>query len=398
MARNGKKRFASIFSGCGGFDLGFMWAGFECALALDIDPLAVAVHQNNLNSTAVVCDVSNGHLPIDSLQHLDVLLAGSPCQGFSTAGKRAFDDPRNHLLLTAGKIATIVKPRVFVAENVAGITAEPHVHYWKALERMLRQAGYRTAEFLCVGTSMGVAQIRKRAVLIAWNTEIENDITLPTVEGGTLGNVLANCSDAPNHNPKLLSRSSDQYKIARRVKPGQKLSNVRGGPRALHTWQIPEVFGKTSPSERAVLETLLRLRRRRRIRETGDADPVPTKVLEAELGKPITGLLNQLLVRGYVRKVGRLFDLSHTFNGKFRRLQLDQPSLTVDTRFGNPRYFLHPTQHRGFSVREAARIQGFPDSFVFCGSEIRQFRLVGNAVPPPLAHSLATVVKRLLPR
>jgi len=72
--------------------------------------------------------------------------------------------------------------------------------------------------------------------------------------------------------------------------------------------------------------------------------------------------------------------------------------LTVDTRFGSPRYFLHPSQQRGFTVREAARIQGFPDSYVFLGSTREQYRLIGNAVPPPLGEFAADITKRLLGR
>ena len=89
-------------------------------------------------------------------------------------------------------------------------------------------------------------------------------------------------------------------------------------------------------------------------------------------------------------------DLSHTFNGKYRRLSWDHPAPTVDTRFGDPKYYLHPEEQRGLSVREAARIQGFPDDFVFAGSKAAQFRMVGNAVPPPLAKQLAEAIREYL--
>jgi len=385
-------KFASIFSGCGGFDLGFVRAGFTCEMALDIDPSAIDVHRKNLKSPAFVCDLSNGHVPLETLSDLDVLLAGSPCQGFSTAGRRKFDDPRNQLLLTAGNIATLVRPKVFIAENVAGVTAMPHSYYWDSLILMLREAGYRTASLICRATQMGVPQIRKRALIIAWNTGAETEISLPYVCGGTLRSALSNVVGTLNHQPKPLPSDGDLYKVATRIKQGQKLSNVRGGPRAVHTWQIPEVFGRTTEVERTVLETLMRMRRRHRMRVIGDADPVSERRLSTELGYSVSSPLKRLIGKGYVRRAGRRYDLSHTFNGKFRRLYLDLPSLTVDTRFGNPRYFLHPTQQRGFTVREAARIQGFPDSFVFSGSESSQFRLIGNAVPPPLARGLASFV------
>jgi len=105
----------------------------------------------------------------------------------------------------------------------------------------------------------------------------------------------------------------------------------------------------------------------------------------------------QVLTRkGYIRPIGRRIDLTHTFNGKFRRLSWSQPSPTVDTKFGEVRLFLHPDEDRSFTVREAARLQGFPDSFVFMGAPKEQFRLVGNAVPPPMGRSIGKLIRSLL--
>ena len=96
--------------------------------------------------------------------------------------------------------------------------------------------------------------------------------------------------------------------------------------------------------------------------------------------------------------MGAFYDLTNAFNGKFRRLKWDQPAPTVDTRFGQPRYFLHPDEDRGFSVREAARIQGFPDAYKFPSSDSIAFRLIGNAVPPPMANAIALFAMNNLPR
>ena len=125
-------------------------------------------------------------------------------------------------------------------------------------------------------------------------------------------------------------------------------------------------------------------------------NPLSTAILKKEFGRDWLALVRVLHGKGYLRQIGKAYDLAHTFNGKFRRLSWDEPSPAVDTRFGQPRYFLHPQESRGLSVREAARIQGFPDSFIFSGSRQTQFRLVGNAVPPPLALSIANVVRGLL--
>jgi DNA (cytosine-5)-methyltransferase 1 len=202
----------------------------------------------------------------------------------------------------------------------------------------------------------------------------------------------------PNHNPRRLIPHTRDWHIAKRIKAGQKLSNVRGGDNSVSTWQIPEVFGAITESERTVLELLRRLRRQDRKRDFGDADPVSYERLQIALGNTFKRNVEGLIAKGYVRRVGGCVDLVGTFNGKYRRLTWEKPSCTVDTRFGEPRYFLHPSQLRGFTVREAARIQAFPDSYVFQGDEQTQYRLIGNAVPPPLATYAADITLHLLGR
>jgi DNA (cytosine-5)-methyltransferase 1 len=123
---------------------------------------------------------------------------------------------------------------------------------------------------------------------------------------------------------------------------------------------------------------------------------VTARELGAFLGHCIGGTLQALVTKGYVRRLGNAYDLTHTFNGKFRRLLWGQPAPTVDTRFGDPWYFLHPDENRAFTVREAARVQGFPDWFIFHGPERSQYRLIGNAVPPPLAALLGTFIRGTL--
>ena len=142
-----------------------------------------------------------------------------------------------------------------------------------------------------------------------------------------------------------------------------------------------------------VLNTVLRLRRQARRRDFGDADPVSTKVLASMFGLDI---LAQLVQKGYLRQYPKFHDLTNTFNGKYRRLEMDGVSRTVDTRFGDCTSVLHPTEHRSFTVREAARIQGFSDHMEFFGTIQEQFRMIGNAVPPPMAFAIAKSVRHLL--
>ncbi len=391
-----RPNFVSLFSGCGGFDLGFQAEKFRCLAAYDIDPLAVESHRTNLRSNAQVADLSVEAFDWPKQNYIDVVVAGPPCQGFSTAGKRDFDDPRNHLLLKAGRIALKMKPQVFVAENVAGVASGKHAKYWRGLHTLFREQGYQTASIKCQAETLGVPQNRTRMVMIAWNTGRLCEPELDTISGGVLSDALLQASRAAHHAATYTLCTPTAAKIAARIQPGQKLSNVRSGPNAVHTWHIPEVFGATSRREKEVLEALLILRRRDRARAVGDADPVATHRLKRHLQRPVSADLASLIQKGYVRRISGLIDLTHTFNGKYRRLHMARPSLTVDTKFGDPRLFLHPTENRGFSVAEAAAIQGFPEWFVVPGGSRDQYRLIGNAVPPPMASKIAAFVKGAL--
>ncbi|MEN8263270.1 MAG: DNA cytosine methyltransferase [Nitrospirota bacterium] len=389
-------KFASLFSGCGGFDLGFVARGFRPQGAYDSDPEAVENFKANIDSPIYNVDLTDGVPGERSLFGIDALIAGPPCQGFSTAGKRLLDDNRNHLLTLTGHLARRIHPKVLVVENVAGALSGAHARYWNELDETMRLAGYRTHTVRCKAVDLGMAQLRKRVLLFAWRTLRDTDFTTPNLAPGSLRVVLSGVGRHKNHHPRRLCPQSRDWQIASRIKPGQKLSNVRGGNNAVATWDIPEVFGVVTENERTVLELLRRLRRQKRKRDYGDADPVSLARLEAALGRRFHRLVNGLLEKGYLRRVGERVDLTGTFNGKYRRLAWDKPSCTVDTRFGSPRYFLHPSYPRSFTVREAARIQGFDDNYIFRGSEKGQYRVIGNAVPPPLGMLAADIVKRLL--
>lgn len=396
--RNGTLKFASLFSGCGGFDLGFIQNGFRPQGAYDCDPEAVENFKANITGDIYKVDLTSGVPNERSLYGIDALIAGPPCQGFSTAGRRRIDDERNHLLTLTGHLARRIYPKILVVENVAGALSGAHARYWNELDETMRLAGYRTKTVRYQAADLGMAQLRKRILFFAWRTQRDIDFTTPNLPPGDLRSVLAGVANQPNHHPQRLSAQSREWLIAKRIKPGQKLSNVRGGENAVATWDIPEVFGSITENERTVLELLRRLRRQERQRSYGDADPVSLDRLEAALGGRFHRLVNGLVAKGYLREMEDGIDLVGTFNGKFRRLAWDKPSCTVDTRFGSPRYFLHPSQQRGFTVREAARIQGFDDSYIFHGNEKANYRLIGNAVPPPLGALAAKIVKSLLGR
>ncbi len=390
--KSSQPTFLSLFCGCGGLDLGFRNAGFRCVGAFDVDPTAVNVHKQNLRSDVHQHDLMLSIPSLGNSAEVDVVVAGPPCQGFSTAGRNDPSDPRNLLLGVPARVAEIYSPSVILIENVLGVTSDRNKHHLEKQVNALRSLGYLTSLIRCNAHSHGVPQERKRMLLLGWKSRREVTVTIPMRQGGNLAEALRDVSNAAQHHRKVLPKNTLIGEIARKIKPGQKLSNVRGGQRSIHTWDIPGAFGAITPDERSVLETLLVLRRRDRKRSRGDADPVSSRSVSQTLGFPVSRTLVSLEKKGYVRRIDGNYDLSHTFNGKYCRLRLDKPSPTVHTRFGDPRYFLHPTEHRGFTVREAARIQTFPDTFSFAGTEDQQFRMIGNAVPPVLATIVANYI------
>jgi DNA (cytosine-5)-methyltransferase 1 len=390
------KKFVSLFCGCGGFDIGFIQAGYKCISAFDNDPIAIEAYSKNIDANVKLQDLSKS-FNCNQFADVDVVIAGPPCQGFSTAGKMRYNDPRNHLLIRAVEISLSLKPKVIVIENVNGVVSKKLQNYWEKAKCLLKKK-YNVREYLFNTKDFGLAQIRKRRLLIASKNGIDSNIHLPEKEPLSLNEVMTNIAlSLPNHRPEHLYEKGHLGMIAKHIKPGQKLSNVRGGVKSVHTWNIPEVFGHVSETEVIILEVLLKLRRRKRIRNFGDADPVSAKIIFEELGIPEDKIiLSNLIEKNYIRKIGNKFDLTNTFNGKYKRLHWKEPAPTVITRFGDPRYFLHPDEDRGMTVRESARIQGFPDDYIFPGKKVDQYRLVGNAVPPPMGKKIGELISHLI--
>lgn len=388
-------KFASLFSGCGGLDLGFIQAGFKCIAAFDIDKNAVETYKKNIANHVHQLDIGKDIDEIVSkVKGVDILVAGPPCQGFSTAGKNDPKDLRNSLLLKTAEIAIKSQPRVVLIENVKGLLSPQFRGYLNTLIKQLSDNGYSVTFRVVKATEFGIPQNRSRVIILAARSTQPIDLNFPKYRLKTLKEILSGLESTSSNKFRPLAVDSIEARIAKHIQPGQKLSNVRGGEAAVHTWDIPEVFGHVSEHEKAVLESIMLVRRQKRRRPTGDADPVLPQDISQAVGFPADKVLENLITKGYVRKVDDCFDLTNTFNGKFRRLKWDGLAPTVDTRFGQPRYFLHPTEHRGFSVREAARIQGFPDTFHFDVSDSVAYRLVGNAVPPPMAKAIALLIKK----
>jgi DNA (cytosine-5)-methyltransferase 1 len=205
----------------------------------------------------------------------------------------------------------------------------------------------------------------------------------------------------PDH--KVTGAWPQKYEaIFRTIQEGQKLCNVRYANTSVYTWQIPEVFGEVSENEELILEVIGKHRRHKKYGDIPNGNPLPIDEIERLSGlSGIEAEIENLLSKGYLKLKDSKYDLKGAMfcSGLFKRPKWNEPSPTVLTNFYNPRYFLHPFQNRPFSLRECARLQGFPDTFLFTeGSHeidlVSGYRLVGNAVPPSLSRQFASMVRQ----
>ena len=445
-------RAVSLFCGCGGMDLGFAGAGFAVVRAIDLDPAAAAVHAANFGAPAVLGDVTGTDFAAwrRALGPVDVVLGGFPCQGFSKAGPKRADDPRNGLYRAMLGAVRELRPACFVAENVEGLAQNFGGRYLEQISGDFGRLGYQVAVALIDAIGYGVPQHRRRIFFVGtaagmapagWpqpscavrvrNGETGRPRSMPSALHGLLGPdggaglnggagldggaglaepVAVSAAigdlrplDAPVPGHEVLTGWPARYEaIIKAIGPGQKLCNVRHGPESVRTWDIPQAFGPVTAAERDILEAIARNRRHRRYGSIPNGNPLPVPVIEELTGqRDLAPVLDDLCQRGYAKALTGGYDLRGGLfcSGQFRRPVWDAPAPTVLTGFGNPRYFLHPLEDRPFSLREAARLQGFPDTFVLRPPGVPlpdAFRLVGNAVPPPLARALAGQVAAAL--
>lgn len=429
----------SLFCGAGGLDLGFQQAGFRIVYAADSDPAAVACHARNVSADCRVRDVTTAEFRSDlrRVGTVDVVLGGFPCQGFSKAGPKRADDDRNTLYRAMRDAVGLLHPRLFIAENVDGLKQNFAGSYLALIQSEFEAAGYSVEHRILDAAAFGVPQHRRRIFFVgtraggtdrfrwprpthaavARNGEFRitgfesassgppERLRRPRTIRDAIHNLVGLDTRIPDH--RVTGDWPQKYSaVFKAIGPGQKLCNVRHSPASVYTWEIPEVFGRTTIQERVVLETIAKHRRHREYGEIPNGNPLSSDVISALSGLPLSTTrtcVRALLRTGYLKVLDDKVDLKGAMfcSGLFKRPCWDAPAPTVLTNYHSPRYFLHPSEDRPFSLRECARLQSFPDSFVFADESVGVslmdgYRLVGNAVPPLLARALATEARRAM--
>ena len=362
----------SLFCGAGGCSLGFKRAGYEIIYALDIDPKAIDTYRANFpDSIAEQQDINDidfkGLLQRFGISsgELDILIGGPPCQGFSTAGTRFWDDPRNHLLRSYVRGLEIIKPKWFLMENVEGLlTSNKGIYVTEAVKAFVR-LGYKVRLEKVYAQEFGIPQRRKRVIIVGNSLGLDFKFPSPMVPvtGRIFRNSDLNIAQAIDDLPAPTTKQGQvlRYDIPTNTEIATKL---RGGASRVYDHEYLEPKGLqreriialcSGQTMKDLPEHLhhgsFRKRANRRV-----ADGTPT---EKRGGSP-SGL---------------------------KRLVASEPSLTITS--AATREFVHPTQNRTLTARECARIQTFPDTFEFCGANSDKIRQIGNAIPPDLAFQFA---------
>lgn len=356
-----------LFSGAGGLSLGFAKAGFEVASWLEIDHYAAetlrANHPNpgleydpviNQDIRKVGPKLIENRLEQIGATRVDVLIGGPPCKGYSRTNKqtRTKENPLNHLYEHYLRLARRLRPRMVVMENVSDIRTFAEGEVLENIQCELECMGYTVHPIRTLDSShFGVPQVRHRTIVVAHQKRIE--FAYPEKTCAEPESVWGAISDLPK-----VGNGNMEDELAYSSEPNTAYQRlVRGEPETVRNNLV------TRNGE-------LVLERYGHIPQGGNWRDIPDD-----------------LMQNYADK-----ERCHSWI--YRRLPADRPSVTI-TNF-RKNMLIHPFEHRGLSVREAARLQSFPDSYRFVGGILHQQQQVADAVPPLMAEALAVEVKRAL--
>ena len=357
-----------VFAGVGGLALGFEQAGFDVVGALEIDPIHAATHSFNFPRCRTLCDDATAVRGADIRNRLpipvDVVVGGAPCQGFSMIGKRALDDPRNQLLKHFLRLVVELEPSVFVLENVRGLTVGKHRQLLDEATEEFQAAGYTVALpwHVLNARDYGVPQDRQRLFLMG-----TKDVKVPRYPKPDADSPSPTCRNALDDLPD--AEGFEELKGSDSVGVPAVSAGMSGYAREMRclsndAWHYGYVREWDPQTLTASLRTAHTDISRRRFRNTPPATVEPIS--------------------------------------RFYRLAADGVSNTLRAgtdaargAFTSPRP-IHYRHDRCVTVREMARLHGFPDWFRFHVTKWHGARQIGNAVPPPLARAVAESVRQAL--
>jgi DNA (cytosine-5)-methyltransferase 1 len=379
-----------LFSGVGGFSTGLMKAGYNIILANEIDcQISASYKRNHPNTLTINCDISSlidnyDHIISDNIEkqnfdrdgiiknlsNISLIVGGPPCQGFSMAGGRIrksnefIDDPRNYLFKQYFKIIQKFEPEYFIFENVSGILSMNDGEIIAEIESIFsknnnfKNGRYYLQKKIFSVNNFGVPQKRKRLILIGskrpfdleekiqqtWNSLSEIDKSIfssKTTVFDAIGDLNFQDETSYGDDSKYLIKPKSRYQ-----------KRLIGNSKVLKNHSLPK-----------------------------HTEIVLDRIKRVKAGQNWTSLKEKDSIKSI-------------HSGAYGRLSWDDLSPTITTRFDTPSAgrFIHPELDRTITPREAARIQSFPDEFIFEGNKSSIYKQIGNAVPPMLAEFLGKLI------
>ncbi|WP_270245906.1 DNA cytosine methyltransferase [Coprococcus sp. AM11-30B] len=338
-----------LFCGCGGLSYGFEKAGYNILLGIDNDSKALETFELNHYGAKSICgDITEVTYeedikPLIGDQKIDVIIGGPPCQGMSLSGPRKFDDPRNKLYLSYIRLVKEIQPKAFVIENVPGLVGLFGGQIKDSIIEKFTEMGYQIQYKILCAADYGVPQNRKRVVFVGIK---KGEFVYPEIHENKVSCSMA-LSDLPTLEDELgeevldyLMQPQNEYqKIMRK-----NSEVVKNHIAANHSDRVKKIISL--------------------VPDGGNYKDLPDEYIN-----------------------------SRNFHVAWTRFASDKPAPTIDT---GHRHHFHYKYNRVPTVRECARLQSFPDDFIFLGNKTQQFRQVGNAVPPLMAQCIAEQLKKAL--
>lgn len=367
MSANDNKKFRVIdlFCGCGGLSHGFLEAGFDVVIGVDFDEAALKTYGiNHKDSMALKSDlfkdesineIADKYIEKIGNDDVDLIIGGPPCQGFSLTGSRDINDTRNTLYLAVVKCVKRFKPKAFLIENVPGMATLYKGVVKEQIINTFEDLGYRVTvtDKPLIAADYGVPQIRKRMFFVGIREDVVNKIGYkfefpkPTHNAENYVTCKEALSDLQSRENELGSEE-DVYE-----------NEPQSEYQAMMRKNSEKLFNHVATKHTELVKNTIAL-----VPDGGNHKDLPEGVGE-----------------------------SRKFNEAWTRYASNKPSRTIDT--GHRNHF-HYKYNRVPTIRENARLQSFPDDFVFLGNKTQQNRQVGNAVPPLLSYNIAKSLKAYL--